>query len=118
VASLGEALSIILPCLYVGGPSNVTLEATSPQGAPMPAIMASNYCGGQFTLHCTPPVGSMLPLGTTVVSCEASNGQGPSSFYAFMANVVDTTAPAIQVPPGLMAECTQPGGTPVFFNVL
>jgi hypothetical protein len=116
IAQLGEAVWITLPCLYVGGPSNFVVEAVSPQGAPMPRINTNSYCGGSLTLNCSPPLGSMLPLGTTVVTCQATDGLGSSNTWTFTVRVADTTAPTIQAPTNIIAEATGPLGATVFFT--
>jgi len=119
VAQLGEAVWITLPCVYLGGPSNIVVEAVSPQGAPLQLTAdASSYCGGTMTLNCTPPQGAMLPLGTTTVSCQANDGQGNSASWSFTVNVVDTTPPLIQGGSDMVVECNANGAATVFYNVL
>jgi hypothetical protein len=117
IAARGEALWVTLPCLYVGGPSNFVLEAVSPQGALMPQINVSSYCGGQVGVDSTPPQGSMLGLGMHFVNCQATNTSGSSASWMFTVSVVDTAAPAIQCP-DMVVESIGPQGAPVTFNAL
>jgi hypothetical protein len=118
VAQLGEAVWITLPCLYLGSPSNLVVEATSSQGAAVQyPITATSYCGGQLTVNCTPAPGSVLPLGTSAVDCQADDGLGNSAYCSFTVTVVDTTPPVTQSPSNLVVQANLPGGATVFFNV-
>jgi hypothetical protein len=55
-------------------PQGISVNCTSPQGAVV------NYqvslCVSNATLTCVPPPGSLFPVGTTTVTCTASNIQG------------------------------------------
>ncbi|PWU10353.1 MAG: hypothetical protein C5B50_25720, partial [Verrucomicrobia bacterium] len=118
IAQLGEAVWITLPCIYLGGPNYVVQEAVSPEGAPLQLpVTATSYCGGNLTLSCSPPQGAMLPLGTTMVSCQASDGMGNSSSWNFTVNVIDTTPPVIQGASNMTFECNMHGGATVSYNV-
>jgi hypothetical protein len=116
IARRGEAMWIKLPCAYIATPSNLVVEAQSPFGAtvsyPLPL---SNYCGGQVTQQYYPPSGSLLPLGTHVVTCEVKSVTATNSYF-FTVSVLDTTAPAIQCP-NLAVESTNAAGVRVQFNI-
>lgn len=78
-----------LPVVTV--PDNINAEATSPDGA---VVTFTATASPGATLVCTPPSGSTFPIGTTTVSCTATNPAG-SDTEVFQVRVEDTTAPVI-----------------------
>jgi hypothetical protein len=46
-------------------------------------VTATDNCGGPVSIVCTPPSGSFFPVGTTSVTCVASDGCGNSSSCSF-----------------------------------
>lgn len=77
-------------------PANLTLEATGPSGAVATfAASAVDVVDGVRPVSCTPSSGSSFPLGTTVVSCAASDLSGNKAASTFSVLVQDTTPPAI-----------------------
>ena len=72
-------------------PDNINVEATSPAGAVV-TFEATATTGG--VVVCTPPSGSTFPIGTTTVSCTATNPAG-SDTEVFQVRVRDTQAPVI-----------------------
>jgi HYR domain-containing protein len=77
------------PALTV--PDDMTVEATSPQGAVV-TFEATSTPPGPVT--CSPASGSTFPLGTTTVQCSATNVNGTTT-ASFKITVVDTTPPPI-----------------------
>lgn len=77
-------------------PSAIQLECTSPAGATGTFTpTATDNCGIKSTT-CTPPSGSTFPIGTTTVSCSATDTSGNSSATCTSSvTVVDTTPPSI-----------------------
>jgi hypothetical protein len=59
-----------------------------------PNATASDTCGLQ-SVGCVPPPGSSFPLGSSSVSCTASDTSGNSSMCAFSVAVVDTIPPVV-----------------------
>jgi hypothetical protein len=57
----------------------------------------------------------MFPLGTSTITCTASNGISIAS-ASFTAYVVDTTAPVVTVPAPITATAATSAGTPVTFT--
>ena len=59
-------------------PSNMTISATSSNGAPanFPTYLFPDCPFGPFIVTCTPPSGSTFPVGTTTVHCVGSDGCG------------------------------------------
>jgi hypothetical protein len=68
------------------------------------------------TPTCTPAAGTVLPVGTTTVTCTASDAAGASDSDTFDVTVVDTTAPALGASPGDITVSTDdPAGRTVEF---
>ncbi|MDP9382177.1 MAG: HYR domain-containing protein, partial [Chloroflexota bacterium] len=82
-------------------PANMTVEATSASGAvaSWTAPTANDAVDGARTVSCSPASGSTFALGTTTVTCSASdvNGNTQSPAPSFTVTVQDTTAPQISV---------------------
>ncbi|WP_225413551.1 immunoglobulin-like domain-containing protein [Stigmatella hybrida] len=56
---------------------------------------AVDNCGAPPSVTCAPAAGQPLPLGTTHVTCTASDAAGNRASCAFPANVADTQAPVL-----------------------
>ncbi len=82
-----------------------------------PAPVATDNAPG-VTSACNPPSGSVFPVGTTVVSCTATDGAGNTATATFNVTVTGTPGPAtnpVTVNPG--AASTAPRAqvaTPTF----
>jgi hypothetical protein len=78
-------------------PSDVTVEATSPDGATVdyPQPTASDRVDGPVPAHCQPPSGGTFPVGTTKITCSAVDGHGNTGSASFAVIVRDTTPPEI-----------------------
>jgi hypothetical protein len=86
-------------------PTDFTVEAT---GTTTPVTYAASASDpvGIATFSCTPASGTSLPLGTTTVTCSATDNVGNSSSASFHITVHDTTAPVITTPGNLTVEAT------------
>jgi hypothetical protein len=71
-------------------------------GATTPTPVATDNCDGVVTASCTP---SVLPLGSTLVSCTATDSSGNSANCSFTATVQDATPPSISCPPNTTVQC-------------
>jgi len=77
-------------------PADITAEATSASGAEVTyTATASDLVDSDVAVQCTPASGSMFALGTTTVSCEATDDSGNSATGSFTVTVVDSTPPQI-----------------------
>jgi parallel beta-helix repeat protein len=87
-------------------PANKTVEATAPQGSIVAysGQSATDAIEGLMTPVCMPASGSTFPLGTTTVTCTATDNEGNSGSAAFMIKVQDTTVPSIVAPPGIVMQ--------------
>ena len=77
-----------------------TVEATSPAGAVInyPATAVDNV-DGPLTPTCVPPPGSTFPLGSTGVTCTATDSSGNVGSDTAVMTVVDTTPPTATCTP-------------------
>ncbi len=95
-----------------------TAEATSAAGAVVnftPPV-ASDIVDPDPTVSCVPASGSTFALGTTEVSCTASDGTNTSPPVTFDVTVADTTSPEAFTLDDISAEATSAGGASVSFG--
>ena len=77
-------------------PGNTIAEATGPAGAwvAYATPTAIDNLDPHPAVTCVPPSGSTFPLGSTTVTCTATDTGGNSSAASFQIAVRDTTAPS------------------------
>jgi hypothetical protein len=98
-------------------PANITTPATGPSGATVSfSASATDLVDSSPSVVCAPPSGSTFPLGTTTVTCVATDDSGNSDGDSFTVTVQDSTAPSLTVPGNITAEATGPGGASVGFT--
>ena len=69
-------------------PASITTDATSPAGANVTySVSASDPDDAVASLSCVPPSGSTFPIGTTMVSCTATDTHGNSAHLSFSVHV-------------------------------
>lgn len=78
-------------------PSDITAEATSALGAVVTYVdpTGSDDVDASVSISCVPASGSQFALGTTPVTCTATDDASNTSSQNFNVTVVDTTAPVI-----------------------
>ncbi len=82
-----EFLDATPPTLKV--PSNMVVNATSPQGAKVTfAVTATDDSGGAVMIACTPASGSVFKIGATTVNCTATDAAGNVSKDSFKVKVL------------------------------
>ena len=80
----------------VTAPHHMKVEATGPSGAvAVFTATAVDPVDGVLPVVCAPASGSTFPIGTTTVTCSATNSFGKSDTDAFTVTVRDTTPPEI-----------------------
>ena len=98
-------------------PPNQTHEATGPSGRVVTfTATATDTAPSSPAVTCTPPSGSTFPIGTTTVSCSATDAAGNTATGAFSITVEDTTAPVFGTVSAVTAEATGPTGAVVTFT--
>lgn len=92
--------------------SNVAVDAVNAAGAPASytAPTATDAVDGSRPVTCLPASGSTFPIGTTTVSCSASDLSGHSASTTFTVSVADHTAPVVTVPADVTINATGPAG--------
>ena len=82
------------PVVTITAPT--TVEATSPAGAPVTfTATATDNVDVTVTTTCSPASGSTFPLGTTTVTCTATDAAGNTGKASIVITVQDTTPPAM-----------------------
>jgi hypothetical protein len=100
-------------------PSTQTREATGPAGAVVtyaPAPSATDNVDPSPIVACNPASGSSFVVGTTPVSCTATDAAGNRTTGSFDVNVVDTTPPNVTVSGVQTWTATSPSGATVTFT--
>jgi HYR domain/K319L-like, PKD domain len=98
---------------------DVEEEATGSNGAIVDYTAPATHdaVDGDGVATCAPASGSQFALGSTVVTCDASDGAGnAATATTFTVNVVDTTPPAIDPHAGVTKEATGPAGATVTYT--
>ncbi|MCC6222619.1 MAG: HYR domain-containing protein [Thermoleophilia bacterium] len=104
----------------VTAPANATVPATGPSGAAVaygPAS-AADLVDGSLPASCSPVPGSVFPLGTTTVTCAATDSSGNSGSAVFAVTVQDASAPVVSVPGNVTVEATGPTGAAVTYGAV
>jgi len=113
------------PPAILGVPSDITEEATGPNGAKVNWQMpsATDTVDGSVGVQCSSESGltsgDTFPLGTTRVNCEATDRAGNKAIESFEVKVSDTTPPAIVGVPAepMNVTATSAQGATVTYSV-
>lgn len=85
---------------------DIVVECTNPGGEVITyEVTAGDDCDGSVDVVCTPPSGSTFPIGTTVVSCVATDSNGGTASCTFNVTVEDTTDPVIDCSGDIQQDC-------------
>ncbi|HEY6539299.1 MAG TPA: choice-of-anchor Q domain-containing protein, partial [Ktedonobacteraceae bacterium] len=102
-------------------PANITTNATSPQGATVtytsPTATDESGDNPAPTVDCTPASGSVLPIGTTTVTCTATDSDDSNSpvSQTFTVTVNDTDLGLTNIPSNITTNATSPQGATVTY---
>jgi hypothetical protein len=120
---LGAFVLVVAPVAVADVPvlppyPDITVPPTSPTGAKVswPNLRATDGEDGKIPITCSPPSGSIFPIGSTTVTCSATDSIGDTGTATFTVTVQDTTPPSVTVPAPITAEATGPGGAAVGFT--
>jgi X-Pro dipeptidyl-peptidase len=111
--SAGVYLDTTAPTLDL--PSPPTVEATGPTTPVSFAAHASDDLDDAPGVSCAPASGSAFPVGTTTVTCTATDASGNAKSGSFAVHLVDTTAPALTLPAPPKTEARGPLGAAISF---
>src|SRR5436853_5496476 len=94
-------------------PAPVTAEATGPSGAVVSygAASASDLVDGSVAATCAPASGSIFPLGSTTVTCSATDSAGNSGSATTTVLVQDTTPPVVRPPADITVSAPESVGS-------
>ena len=103
------------PPSLAGVPSETTAEASSPAGATVTftAPTATDLVDGSVAVTCSPASGATFAVGTTEVTCTATDSAGNSAIARFDVVIDDTTRPVLTLPSDQIAEASSPAGATV-----
>jgi hypothetical protein len=114
LASVTVKIDLTAPTLKL---SSLTVNATGPSGAVVSySASASDSLSGLNTFSCTPPSGSAFPLGTTTVSCSATDKAGNSASGTLTVSVQDKTPPTLTLPSDMTVQATSSSGAIVKYT--
>lgn len=116
VEALIEVKDATAPAIDPHGPESA--EATSASGAVVVYTSPgwTDNVDSPGTASCAPASGSTFALGTTTVTCTASDAAGNSSTSSFVVTVADTTAPTIDPHADVPGTATGPAGGVVNYD--
>lgn len=94
-------------------PGNLTKEATSSAGAVVTfTATATDLVDGPVPVSCDHPSGLTFPIGSTLVSCSATDAHGNKANGSFNVTVQDTTPPTISgIPANMVMEAASAAGS-------
>jgi hypothetical protein len=99
-------------------PADMTVEGSTTGGAAVTfaATAADAEDDPDPAVACTPASGGFFAMGSTTVSCSATDSAGATASGSFGVTVVDTTAPALQgVPADISVVAADPSGAVATF---
>ena len=101
----------------VTAPADITREATSSGGVTVTfSASATDAVDGGLSAPCSPASGTTFGLGSTTVTCHATDAHGNTGNDSFTVKVVDTTPPTLNLPSNQSASTTTLAGTTVSFS--
>jgi HYR domain-containing protein len=99
-------------------PPDIATAATGPGGAEVTyAVTATDPHDGAVPVTCTPASGSTFAIGTTPVTCMATDSLSSTSTAGFAVTVTQSTPPTVTIPADMTVAATSPAGAKVIFVV-
>jgi hypothetical protein len=99
-------------------PADIIAEATSSSGATVSymGVTGTDDVDGPLTATCSKASGTVFPIGTTTVTCSATDRAGNKGDNTFTVTVRDTTAPNLTVSASRTAVATSAAGAVVTYT--
>jgi N-acetylneuraminic acid mutarotase len=118
-ASLSVPAAIVInpSQAFINGPNGIERDATSADGAIVTFDVNAFDADGPLSVVCTPPSGSLFPLGGTDVSCVADGPNSAPAGLTFRVTIVDRQQPIIGPAANVFATATSPGGATVVYEL-
>jgi hypothetical protein len=93
-------------------PADIQREANGPSGSVVTfaAAAVDDIDGPIPAVSCSPKSGSTFPLGTTTVTCSATDSHGHTGSAQFHVRIVDTTPPVLTLPGNRTVHATSAAG--------
>lgn len=111
---LGNKVDQKAPTLTM--PADLTVDANKPFAADVTLVSATATDGGFGVQSINCPVGTTtLPLGTTMLACNAVDGMGNNSSGTYRVTVRDIDGPKLSLPSNLIVNATSPSGAAVTY---
>jgi HYR domain len=105
------------PILLIQVPDPIVVEANGPAGSQVEfTVTTHGSTDPEPSVSCDPVSNSTFPLGTTTVTCTATDRFGGRAEGTFTVTVADTTPPALDDLFDLTVQATGPGGAVVTFE--
>ncbi len=102
----------------ITAPATITIRTASASGAAASYAVTASDPDDTATVSCSPASGSTFPVGTTTVSCTATDTAANTANASFdIAVNLDTTAPTIAVPATITAKATSANSAAVSYDV-
>jgi hypothetical protein len=98
--------------------ANILVAASGPAGGTVTYSIptASDAREGRVPVVCTPASGSVFPIGSTTVTCRATDGARNEARITFVVVVRDVTPPILVVPADLQVPTTSALGTYISYR--
>jgi len=98
-------------------PGDFTVSAMSLFGSSVPfSVSALDDIDGVLNTTCTPPSRSTFAIGSTTVTCTATDSAGNIGSASFVISVQDSTPPVVTVPEDLIISTTLTSKNSVTFS--
>ncbi len=99
-------------------PQALAAECASAGGSTLSYLVtATDACDPSPLISCAPASGSLFAVGTTAVSCSATDRTGNVSTCAFDVVVSDSVAPSMSCPVRVDVSCAGPSGALASYTV-
>jgi WD40 repeat protein len=101
---INTAELFVCPPVFANVPADIVAEAAGPDGTIVNFSLpvATDFAGQNVSVDSTPLPSALFPLGTTTVTCTATDDGGATGTATFTVTVTDTVAPVITAPANIL----------------